>query len=233
MPRFMLLPHRPAERPAELSLNPADYTRISREYREWADRVRAQGHLKGGNKLMDDAGKILKDQKQPRRPDRRAVCRRARRSSPASSSSSPATTRKRAASPKTARILSSAATSRCGRCSTPSARRSRGDRSKAPRQDRRRGWRSPPATRRWIACAYAQGAAAGLAQLEALNENARLAGYAPYHAACGELLLRVRRPAEAAAGLRAALGCPLNGAERDYLTRKLSACAGARDARLD
>jgi hypothetical protein len=29
---------------------------------EWADRTRAQGHLKGGNKLTDDAGKIMKSQ---------------------------------------------------------------------------------------------------------------------------------------------------------------------------
>lgn len=84
-----------------------------------------------------------------------------------------------------------------------------------------------------IACAYAQGPAAGLARLEALSENARLAGYAPYHAARGELLLRVGRAAEAAEALRAALGCPLNGAERDYLARKLARCAGGREARLN
>jgi predicted RNA polymerase sigma factor len=75
-----------------------------------------------------------------------------------------------------------------------------------------------------IARACAQGAAAGLAQLDALAGNARLSGYAPYHAARGDLLLKLRRPAEAGAALAQALDCPLNDAERDYLTRKLREC---------
>jgi RNA polymerase sigma-70 factor (ECF subfamily) len=84
-----------------------------------------------------------------------------------------------------------------------------------------------------VACAYAQGAAAGLAQLEALRENPRLNTYAPYHAARGELLLRVGRTAEAADALRTALACPLNGAERDYLARRLAGCATRPDTRLN
>ena len=84
-----------------------------------------------------------------------------------------------------------------------------------------------------VACAYAQGAAAGLTQLEALRENTRLNTYAPYHAARAELLLRVGRTAEAADALRTALACPLNGAERDYLARRLAGCATRPDTRLN
>jgi len=76
-----------------------------------------------------------------------------------------------------------------------------------------------------IARAYAEGPAVGLAQLDALAGNARLAGYAPYHAARGDLLLRLERRTEAGEALTQALRCPLNGAERDYLARKLRTCA--------
>jgi RNA polymerase sigma-70 factor (ECF subfamily) len=75
-----------------------------------------------------------------------------------------------------------------------------------------------------IACAHAEGAAAGLAQLDALVGNARLEGYAPYHAARGDLLLRLGRRTEAGEALQRALECPLNGAERNYLRLKLRTC---------
>jgi RNA polymerase sigma-70 factor (ECF subfamily) len=76
-----------------------------------------------------------------------------------------------------------------------------------------------------IAQAYAQGPAAGLALLDELAGNARMSRYAPYHAARGDLLLRLERRAEAGEALQQALECPLNGAERGYLVRKLRACA--------
>jgi hypothetical protein len=60
MPSFMMLLHGPANRPRQTASNPEEYTRISREYMDWADRLRAQGRLKAGNKLTDDAGKILR-----------------------------------------------------------------------------------------------------------------------------------------------------------------------------
>jgi RNA polymerase sigma-70 factor, ECF subfamily len=75
-----------------------------------------------------------------------------------------------------------------------------------------------------IARAYAEGPAVGLGELDALRGNARLSGYAPYHAARGDLLLRLERRSEASAALSRALECPLNGAERDYLTRRLAFC---------
>ena len=88
-----------------------------------------------------------------------------------------------------------------------------------------------------IARAYAEGPAAGLSELEALAGHARLRAYAPYHAARADLLLRLRRPAEARDALGEALRCPVNGAERDYLTRRLAECghlaARAGAARLN
>lgn len=84
-----------------------------------------------------------------------------------------------------------------------------------------------------IARAYAEGAAVGLAQLDSLRGNTRLSGYAPYHAARGDLLLRLERGSEAREALTLALGCPLNGAEREYLARKLRSCkTDAAEARL-
>lgn len=76
-----------------------------------------------------------------------------------------------------------------------------------------------------IARAYAEGPAAGLTELEALSGNARLRTYAPYHAARGDLLLKLRRPVEARDALGQALRCPVNGAERDYLSKRLEECA--------
>ena len=58
MSSFMLLLHRPTSRP-RFSPDPAVYTQVSREYMAWADRMREQGHLKAGNKLTDDNGKIM------------------------------------------------------------------------------------------------------------------------------------------------------------------------------
>src|SRR5437879_4258387 len=60
MANFMLLLHSPAERPRQISANPEDFKRITREYMDWADGLRAQGHHKAGDKLTDDAGKILR-----------------------------------------------------------------------------------------------------------------------------------------------------------------------------
>jgi len=61
-------------------------------------------------------------------------------------------------------------------------------------------------------------------QLDALAGTARLTHYALYHAARGDLLLKLGRAAHAGNSLRRALECPVNGAERAYLTRKLLAC---------
>lgn len=79
-----------------------------------------------------------------------------------------------------------------------------------------------------IVTAYAVGPSAGLTELDALAGEKKLAHYAPYHAARGELLMKLGRPARAAAALKCALECPVNGAERAYLTKQLRACSAAR-----
>lgn len=78
-----------------------------------------------------------------------------------------------------------------------------------------------------IVTAYAVDAAAGLAGLDALAGENKLAHYAPYHAARGDLLLKLGRNTEAAAALQRALACPVNGAEREYLTKRLRGSAPA------
>jgi predicted RNA polymerase sigma factor len=74
-----------------------------------------------------------------------------------------------------------------------------------------------------IAEAYAQGPAQGLVQLDALAEERKLARYALYHSARGTLLAKLGRNAEAARAFTKALDCPVNAAERSFLTQKLEA----------
>src|SRR5215472_1799719 len=59
MARFLLLLHAPVSRPA--ATDPEQATRITREYMDWADKMRNAGHLKGGNRLTTDAGKIIRN----------------------------------------------------------------------------------------------------------------------------------------------------------------------------
>jgi len=60
MASFLLLLHRPTQRPSPATADPESFTRITREYMDWADRMRTEGRLKGGNRLTDDAGKIMR-----------------------------------------------------------------------------------------------------------------------------------------------------------------------------
>jgi len=75
-----------------------------------------------------------------------------------------------------------------------------------------------------IACAYADGPAAGLKRLDALAGARKLGDYALYHAARGDLLLKLDRKEDAAAAFAAALDCPANDAERACIERKRAAC---------
>ena len=78
-----------------------------------------------------------------------------------------------------------------------------------------------------IACAHVEGPAAGLARLDAIDGARKLAHYGPYHAARGDFLQKLGRTGEARNAFVAALECPLNAAERDYLQRKFESCARA------
>src|SRR5882672_6261347 len=75
-----------------------------------------------------------------------------------------------------------------------------------------------------IAVAYADGPEAGLVRLDAMAPTPLLARYALYHAARGDLLMRLGRPAEAETAFATALACPVNRAERDHLVRRMKAC---------
>jgi RNA polymerase sigma-70 factor, ECF subfamily len=76
-----------------------------------------------------------------------------------------------------------------------------------------------------IACGYAEGPAAGLTRLDALADARKLGSYALYHAARGDLLQRLDRLDAARDAFTAALACPLNGAERASIERKLAETA--------
>src|SRR5262249_29460332 len=82
-----------------------------------------------------------------------------------------------------------------------------------------------------IACAFAEGPAAGLARLDALAGARKLEPYAPYHAARGDLLARLDRVREGREAFAAGLACPVNGAERACIERKLAACTDTAAAR--
>ena len=75
-----------------------------------------------------------------------------------------------------------------------------------------------------IACGYAEGAATGLARLDALADARKLGSYALYHAARGDLLQKLDRLSDARDAYAAALACPLNGAEHASIERKLAQC---------
>jgi len=57
MPDFILLLHRQVgPRPA---FSPEEIAAVTRDYLGWGERQRAEGHLKAGEKLGDDPGRIL------------------------------------------------------------------------------------------------------------------------------------------------------------------------------
>jgi hypothetical protein len=58
MPNYMLLLHADSTRPRPTS--PDEIMAITKSYMAWADRMRAEGRLKGGEKLTWDAGKVMR-----------------------------------------------------------------------------------------------------------------------------------------------------------------------------
>ena len=58
MPNYMLFLHSDSTRPRPSS--PDEVMAITKAYMAWADRMRAEGRLKGGEKLTYDAGKVMR-----------------------------------------------------------------------------------------------------------------------------------------------------------------------------
>jgi len=79
---------------------------------------------------------------------------------------------------------------------------------------------------RAVAVAMAEGPAAGLALVEAVEASGALAGYHLLPATRADLLRRLERHAEAAAGYREALKLVATDAERRYLARRLAETTG-------
>ena len=75
---------------------------------------------------------------------------------------------------------------------------------------------------RAVAVAMAEGPAAGLALVEALNAEGALAEYLHFHATRADLLRRLGRRGEAAAAYERALALVTNEAERAFLARRLA-----------
>ena len=79
---------------------------------------------------------------------------------------------------------------------------------------------------RAVAIAMADGPEAGLALLDALAADERLATYPYFHSARADLLRRLGRRAAAAGAYRAALALTSNEVERAFLTRRLAEVEG-------
>jgi RNA polymerase sigma-70 factor, ECF subfamily len=93
-----------------------------------------------------------------------------------------------------------------------------------------RRWPSPVvALNRAVAVGMVHGPAAGLAEIDALEQDPRLAGYRYLPAAKADLLRRLGRHADAAAAYERAIALTANEAERDFLSGRL---AGCRDSRV-
>ena len=88
-------------------------------------------------------------------------------------------------------------------------------------------WQSPVvALNRAVAVAMADGPQAGLAQIEELERDSRLADSGNRPAAKADLLRRLGRQQEAADAYRCALELTMNTAERDFLTRRIAETGG-------
>jgi RNA polymerase sigma-70 factor, ECF subfamily len=90
-------------------------------------------------------------------------------------------------------------------------------------------WPTPVvALNRAVVHAMTDGPEAGLADIEAIEREGRLAGYRYLPAARADLLRRLGRHEDAAEAYRTALGLTENAAERAFLAGRLAeACSGA------
>ncbi len=58
MPDFLLFLHQDLDRPRPSS--PDEIMAVTKSYMSWADRMRAEGKLAGGDKLTDDPGRVMR-----------------------------------------------------------------------------------------------------------------------------------------------------------------------------
>lgn len=58
MSNYILFLHQDLDRPRPSS--PDEAMAMFKAYRDWADKMRAEGRHKGGEKLTDDAGRVLR-----------------------------------------------------------------------------------------------------------------------------------------------------------------------------
>jgi RNA polymerase sigma-70 factor, ECF subfamily len=94
-----------------------------------------------------------------------------------------------------------------------------------------RAWPTPVvALNRAVAHAMADGPEAGLADIEAIERDGRLAGYRYLPAARADLLRRLGRDEDAAEAYRIALGLTENAAERAFLAGRIAEVSGASPA---
>jgi RNA polymerase sigma-70 factor (ECF subfamily) len=91
-----------------------------------------------------------------------------------------------------------------------------------------RAWPTPVvALNRAVAHAMADGPEAGLADIEAIERDGRLAGYRYLPAARADLLRRLGRDQDAAVAYRIALGLTENAAEQAFLAARIAEVSGA------
>ena len=91
-----------------------------------------------------------------------------------------------------------------------------------------RAWPTPVvALNRAVAHAMADGPEAGLADIEAIESDGRLAGYRYLPAARADLLRRLGRDEDAAEAYRIALGLTENAAEQAFLAGRIAEVSGA------
>lgn len=88
------------------------------------------------------------------------------------------------------------------------------------------------ALNRAVAVARVHGAAAAIAELEPLRDDAALQRYFPYAAVMGGLWRELGRSEEAADWYRRALLLAANAAERRFVEKRLAQCDGSADAVL-
>jgi RNA polymerase sigma-70 factor, ECF subfamily len=94
-----------------------------------------------------------------------------------------------------------------------------------------RAWPTPVvALNRAVVRAMADGPEAGLADIEAIERDGRLAGYRYLPAARADLLRRLGRNEDAARAYRAALDLTAGNAERAYLTRRIEEVSASQGA---